>query len=69
LTQIISKPAASTLHEAAAARSWRVSIIRSRGQLLGVVKAPSREAAEAAAAQMFELGDEQRRRLMVQEGG
>jgi hypothetical protein len=50
-------------------RRWRVSIIRSRGQLLGFVKAPSREAAEAAAAQMFELGDEQRRRLMVQEGG
>ena len=34
---------------AAKLRSWRVSIIRKRGQYLGTVEAPNEKAAEAAA--------------------
>jgi len=48
-------------------RSWRVSIIRKRGQYLGTVEAPNEKAAEAAAVAEFDLSDEQRRRLVVQE--
>ena len=53
--------------KAAKLRSWRVSIIRKRGQYLGNVDAPNEKAAEAAAVAEFELDDEQRRRLIVQE--
>ena len=52
---------------AAKLRSWRVSIIRKRGQYLGTVEALSEKAAEAAAVAEFDLSDEQRRRLVVQE--
>ena len=52
---------------AAKLRSWRVSIIRKRGQYLGTVDAPNEKAAEAAAVAEFDLSDEQRRRLVVQE--
>jgi hypothetical protein len=41
-------------------RSWRVSLIRKRGQYLGTVEAPNEKAAEAAAVAEFDLGDEQR---------
>jgi hypothetical protein len=51
---------------AAKLRSWRVSIIRKRGQYLGTVEAPTEKAAEAAAIAEFDLADEQRRRLVVQ---
>jgi hypothetical protein len=54
---------------AAASRSWRASLIRKRAQVLGDVQAPSREAAEAAAVREFNLSDEQRSRLVVQERG
>jgi hypothetical protein len=47
---------------AAKLRSWRVSLIRKHGQYLGTEKA-----AEAAAVTEFDLSDEQRRRLAVQE--
>jgi len=52
---------------AAKLRSWRVSIIRKRGQDLGTVEAPNEKAAEAAAMAEFDLSDEQRRRLVIQE--
>jgi hypothetical protein len=52
---------------AAKLRSWRVSIIRKRGQYLGTVEAPNEKAAEAAAVAEFDLSDEQRRRLVVHE--
>jgi hypothetical protein len=52
---------------AAKLRSWRVSIIRKRGQYLGTVEAPNEKAAEAAAVAEFNLSDEQLRRLIVQE--
>jgi len=42
-------------------RSWRVSIIRKRGQYLGTVEASNEKAAEAAAVAEFDLSDEQRR--------
>ena len=49
------------------ARSWRVSLIRKHGQVLGDVEAPSREAAEAAAVRTFNLSPQQRSRLVLQE--
>ena len=41
--------------------------IRKRGEFLGTVKAVDQEAAEVAAAEAFNLTDEQRKRLVVQE--
>jgi hypothetical protein len=46
-------------------RIWRVGISRKRG--LGVVEAPDRETAKAAAAKQFKLSEEQRELLVVQE--
>ena len=48
-------------------REWQVVLIRSRGQLLGWVQAASRDAAEIAAAETFNLNDWQRRRLLLRE--
>jgi hypothetical protein len=45
----------------------RVSIIRKRAQFLGTVEAADQPSAEKAAVKMFDLDDEQRRRLIVQE--
>jgi hypothetical protein len=58
---IRKKPTAAKL------RSWRVSIIRKRGQYLGTVEAANEKAAEAAAMAEFDLRDEQRRRLVLSE--
>jgi hypothetical protein len=48
-------------------RAWRVSLIRKRAQVLGDVEAASREAAELAAGRQFNLDEDQRKRLVVQE--
>ena len=48
-------------------RTWRVAIIRKRGEFLGTVEAVDQEAAEAAALAAFNLTDEQRKCLVVQE--
>jgi hypothetical protein len=48
-------------------RIWRVAIIRKRSEFLGVVEASDRETAEVVAAKQFNLSDEQRERLVVQE--
>jgi hypothetical protein len=40
---------------------------RGNGQYLGTVEGPNEKAAEAAAVAEFDLSDEQRRRLVVQE--
>jgi hypothetical protein len=48
-------------------RSWRVSILRSRAQYIGTVKAPDARTAEAAPVKHFLLDDEQRKRLAVRE--
>jgi hypothetical protein len=61
------KKAATYRSVAAKLRSWRVSVIRKHGQYLGTVKAPNEKAAEAAAMAEFDLSDEQRGRLIVQE--
>jgi hypothetical protein len=53
--------------KAAKLRSWRVSVLRSRAHYLGTIEAPKEKAAEAAATKEFNLSDEQRRRLVVQE--
>ena len=50
-------------------RTWRVSIIKDRARFLGFVEAPDRQAAEAAAAKQFNISEEQRTRLVVQERG
>jgi hypothetical protein len=63
------RQSANSNPRAAASRSWRVSLIRKRAQFLGVVQAPSREVAEAAAVSVFSLTNEQRKRLVVQERG
>jgi hypothetical protein len=55
------KPAAANL------RSWRVIIIRSKGEYLGSVEAPDRERAEAAAIKQFDLDQDQRSRLLIRE--
>jgi hypothetical protein len=55
------RSAANKLH------SWRVAILRQRAKHLGDVQAPDQKAAEAAAIAEFNLDDEQRRRLVVQE--
>jgi hypothetical protein len=52
---------------AAKLRTWRVSILRNRVQFLGFVEAPDRQTAEAAAAKQFNISEEQRTRLIVQE--
>jgi hypothetical protein len=53
--------------KSAEVRSWRVVIIRSRGEYLGSVEAPDRERAEAAAIKYFDLGQDQRGRLLILE--
>jgi len=52
---------------AANLRSWRVIIIRSKGEYLGSVEAPNRERAEAVAVKEFGLDAEQRGRLLIRE--
>ena len=49
-------------------RTFRVGIKSGKhGKFLGTVEAVDQEAAEAAAAEAFNLTDEQRKRLVVQE--
>jgi hypothetical protein len=64
-----TRQSANSNPRAAISRAWRASLIRNRAQVLGEVQAPSREAAEAAAVREFNLTDEQRGRLVVQERG
>jgi hypothetical protein len=52
---------------AAKLRSWRVIIMRIKGEYLGSVEAPDRERAEAAAIKQFDLDQDQRRRLLIRE--
>jgi hypothetical protein len=52
---------------AAKLRSWRIIIMRSKGEYLGSVEAPDRENAEAVAIKQFALDDDQRRRLLIRE--
>jgi hypothetical protein len=59
-----SKKIASA-RKAAKLRSWRVSILRIRAQHLGTVEAADAKTAEVAAAEQFNLNDEQRGRLVV----
>ena len=48
-------------------REWRVVLMRYRGELLGYVKAASRDAAETEAARLFSLTEFQRRALLLRE--
>ena len=59
----------STIVMKAPQKTWRVSIIRKSGQVLGIVEAPDLKKAEAAAVRAFMLTEEQRKRLIVQERG
>ena len=49
------------------AKSWRVILIRARGELLGYVEAPDRERAAAVAVKLFDLDQDQRSRLLIRE--
>jgi hypothetical protein len=63
------RPAKSVRRKPTAAKlqTWRLSIIRKRGQYLGAVEAPNENAAETAAVAEFDLSAEQRQRLVVSE--
>ena len=50
-------------------RRWRVVLLRHKGEILGQVEASDREAAKAVAAVQFDLDENQRSRIMVQELG
>ena len=52
---------------AAKLRSWRVIIMRSKGEHIGTVEAPDRERAEAVAIKQFALDQHQRRRLLIRQ--
>jgi hypothetical protein len=56
---------------ATALRSWRASLILGKKAqiFLGFVDEPDRASAEVAAVKAFNLDDEQRSRLVVQEQG
>jgi hypothetical protein len=60
MKDVRKKPAANL-------RSWRVIIIRSKGEYLGSVEAPDREKAEAVAIKQFALDNNQRSRLLIRE--
>jgi hypothetical protein len=44
-------------------------MIRKRGEVLGDVEAPTREAAEMAAVKTFDLSPDDRNRIVIQERG
>jgi hypothetical protein len=46
-------------------KAWRASLMRSRSHYLGIVYAPDEKSAEAAAIAEFNVGEDQRRRLIV----
>ena len=48
-------------------RRWRIVLMRKTGEVLGTVEAADSQAAEKVAAIEFELDEQQRRRLLVQE--
>jgi hypothetical protein len=50
-------------------RKWRASLVRKRARVLGDVEALTRQDAEAAAIEKFNLDAEQRSRLVVRERG
>jgi hypothetical protein len=58
---------ASTRATAEKLKWWRVAVLRGRAKYLGDMQAPDARAAEAAAITEFNLDDEQRKRLVVQE--
>ena len=58
---------APATHPKKPSRSWRVIIMRSKGEHIGTVEAPDRERAEAVAIKQFALDDDQRSRLLIQE--
>ena len=55
------------LKKPAKLRSWRLIIIRSKGEYLGSVEAPDRTRAKAVAIKQFALDDDQRSRLLIRE--
>jgi hypothetical protein len=50
-------------------KTWRASLILKHGRIPGTEEAASRSAAEAAAVKTFQLSEDQRKRLVVQEQG
>ena len=64
----ILKPVTNTDPDYAPLRSWRASLIRKRARVLGDVQASTREQAEMAAIDKFNLDDEQCNRLVCRRG-
>ena len=48
-------------------RTWRVVLLRARGEILGNVEAPDAATAKVAAVARFDLDEVQRNRIIVQE--
>ncbi len=48
-------------------RRWRIVLMRKTGEVLGTVEAADAQAAEKVGAIQFELDEQQRRRLLLQE--
>jgi hypothetical protein len=56
---------AKRMRDTASRRRWRVVLLRAKGEIRGAVEASDAQAAKAAAAVQFELGDVQRNRIIV----
>jgi hypothetical protein len=64
----VKKPTAAKRNtRARPLRSWRIPILRERLRYLGTVDARDEKTAAKAAVKMFDLDDEQRKRLVLQE--
>jgi hypothetical protein len=61
------EPLGITLRRSASTLGLKAPKPAQRAEFLGRVEAPDRAAAEAAAAERFNLTEEQRRRLVLQE--
>ena len=57
----------SNVEKEKSARSWRVTLIKNRVELLGYVDAVDNTAAELAAIKAFNLSEEDRKRIIVRE--
>ena len=56
---------AKRMRDTASRRRWRVVLLRAKGEICGAVEASDAQAAKAAAAVQFELGDVQRNQIIV----
>jgi hypothetical protein len=67
LSRYFSAMSSCSSTQKAAKKRWRIVLMRSKGQVLGIVEALDLKRAEAAAVRAFMLTEDQRKRLLVQE--